>query len=54
MPQFAPYLEVSLMVDMQVEGRLFSFVHFEAPQPAISYLIELQQNIDTCGLTAKR
>jgi secreted PhoX family phosphatase len=38
---------------LQAGNRLFMFVHFESPQPAISYLVELNQDTNSCQLTAK-
>ncbi|KAK9812078.1 hypothetical protein WJX73_003548 [Symbiochloris irregularis] len=37
---------------LQVEDKLFSFVHFESPVPSAMYLMELAQNLYTCQLTA--
>lgn len=39
---------------LNVGGRLFSFVHFESPNPAVMYMVELRQNRDSCDLTAIR
>lgn len=39
-------------MSVQVQDKLFSFVHFESPVPSAMYLVELKQNTDTCQLTA--
>ena len=39
---------------LQVGEKLFSIAHFESPQPAATYLVELDQDKDTGDLSVVR